>query len=133
MPNVAGEGEFYPPQSNGGALLWYPLQTAQDTTFSTPVAAGVTATTRVFPSNGFSKIAVGLTATQSGNILVNRYLDESGQVAQGAAVSIAVVGGTPVVLNVVDGKPFGSFTVAVQNTSGAASTISALSVLVSSV
>lgn len=64
-------------------------------------------------SGGYPRIAVGATSSATGSITVQRYLDAAGTIPQGPALTQALTAATPGVLNVSDGAPCQSFTVAI--------------------
>lgn len=80
--------------------------------------------------DGYTKVAVGLTSSQSGLLSIQRYLDPNGAVAVGAPVTLAIVAGQPVALTVNDGQMFSSFEVVLTNSSGITALIGDLAVAV---
>jgi hypothetical protein len=98
--------------------------TAAQLGLSGPIPANGNVQSPLLPSNGFLAFALGLTSSEGGEISIQRYIDQAGEVAQGAAITGSVTGGTAVVVNVTnDGKPFSSMQITVTNTTGAAATI----------
>lgn len=81
-------------------------------------------TSGFIPSDGFKVIACGVKSSGAGALTVQRYVDAAGVFPQGAAVTAAIVAGTPLVVNVDDDLAFRSFTVTITNTSGSVATIS---------
>ena len=93
------------------------------------VAAGGTASSAVIPSDGYQKIALSVTSTEAGTLTLQRYLDASGTVAQGAALQASIAAGQPALVNAVDGLPFQSLTVSVSNSGGTGANLTNLVVL----
>jgi hypothetical protein len=103
----------------------YALWSAQQapvpaTTHNLPssIAANGSAQTSLIVTEGFSLISAGITASQNGAMSIQRYLDAGGTVPQGAALSVALTANVAANLDVLDGKPFASFTLTVTNTNG---------------
>lgn len=70
-------------------------------------------TSPVMQSAGYTKLAVAATSSTAGQITVQRFIDEFGQIPQGPALTQALTAGASGVLNITDGVPFLSFTVAI--------------------
>ncbi len=80
-------------------------------------------------TEGFTLISAGITTTQNGVMSIQRYLDASGAVPQGSAVTVALTSNIATNLDVLDGKPFASFQLTVSNSSGSISTINNFALL----
>ena len=80
---------------------------------------------------GYNRIALGFTATQPGTFAIQRYLDDSGLVPQGAALGGSFNANTPVSFNITDNLPFASFQVTMTNAGSDTSYITNLALLVS--
>jgi hypothetical protein len=80
-------------------------------------------------TEGFSQIAVGVTASQAGTLSVQRYLDAGGTVVQGAALQIALVANASANLDIMDGKLFASFRVTITNSTGSTSNLTNFALL----
>lgn len=93
------------------------------------IAAAGNYTSALIPADGFKNLACGVTSTQTGAISIQRYIDRAGLVAQGAAISTALVASTPAVVNANDGLAFQSFTVKITNTGGSTATITGFALL----
>jgi hypothetical protein len=93
------------------------------------INAGGHATSNLIFSDGMQVGAVGVTSTQTGQITVQRYLDDAGTVKQGPALTQALTANAPAVLNITDGNPFASFTVNISNSGGIPATLSNLGIL----
>jgi hypothetical protein len=88
------------------------------------IAASGNYTSNLIISDGFKAIAVGVLSTQNGAINIQRYLDKAGLVPQGAAITVAITGGTAQVCNSNDGLPFQSFKITITNTSASVANVS---------
>lgn len=97
------------------------------------IPASSSVMTSLIVTEGFTLISAGIKTTQNGTMAIQRYLDASGTVAQGAAVSVSLVANAAANLDVVDGKPFASFLLTVSNSNGgSASAISNFALLLQS-
>jgi hypothetical protein len=85
------------------------------------VAASGNVTSNLIFSDGMKTAAIGVTSSQTGNITVQRYLDDAGTIKQGAALTAA--------LNITDGNPFASFTVNISNTGGSTANLTNVGIL----
>lgn len=81
-------------------------------------------TSALILAGGYPKIAIGATSSSTGEISVQRYLDEAGTIPQGPALTQALTANTAGVLNIADGNPFQSFTITI--TGGTLSNVGAL-------
>ncbi len=80
-------------------------------------------TSSAIPADGFVNVSIGLTSSQAGLIVFQRYLDQAGTIAQGAPITVALAAGVAAVLNATDQLIFRSFTLEVTNSGGSAATI----------
>ena len=94
------------------------------------IAGSGSATSSLIVTEGYTLISAGIKTTQAGTMSIQRYLDAGGTITQGATVSVPLIANTFANLDVMDGKPFASFTVTVTNSSGSTSTISNFALLV---
>lgn len=94
------------------------------------VAAGGNTLSPVISTNGYTRIACGVTSSQGGTLVIQRYVDDAGTVPQGPALSVTLAAGVANVLNVIDGNPFSSFTVEVTNSGSASATLSNFGLLI---
>lgn len=115
-------------QVNPGGAMQAQVPASVHGLASTVAASGNT-TSNLIPSDGFQIGAVGVTSSQAGQIIVQRYLDDAGQVKQGAALTASLVANTAQVLNITDGNPFASFTVEITNTGGSTANLTNLAIL----
>ena len=99
-----------------GEVLQVPLSPAQ-IGLSTSIPANSSVTSNVIITNGFKVFAFGTTCSTAGVISIQRYLDEAGTIPQGTVLTSSLVGTTPMILNCIDGYPFQSLTVKIQNMS----------------
>lgn len=128
MPKATSLQEFYDVTAQGPALQWQ--VPAADLGLAATVPAGGSVTSSLIQSEGYVRVAVGVTSDKTGAVNVQRYLDTGGTIAQGAVVTAALVAGTPLVVNVTaDGLPFQSFTVQVTDTAGTNATLTNVIVL----
>lgn len=93
----------------------------------TSITASGNFTSPVIPANGYKVLALAATSTQTGNIVISRYLDPAGTILATTASTTALSGATVVVLN--DDVPFSSFKYEITNTGGSTATISGFYVL----
>jgi hypothetical protein len=94
-----------------------------------PVPASGNVISSLIRSAGLQVGAIGVTSTQAGAINVQRFLDDAGQVKQGAVLTQALSANTAGVLNITDGVPFASFTVQITNSGGSPATLTNLGIL----
>src|SRR6516164_5412255 len=80
---------------------------------ATQLGLTVPGTSPLILAGGYPRMAIGAQNTVAGNITVQRYLDAAGTIPQGPALTQALTANTAGVLNVTDGLPFQSFTVAI--------------------
>ena len=132
MPQISSElnSQYWEPVATG------PVAQADISAWSgvggppATIAAGANFTSPTIIADGFKLIAAAVTSTQAGAISVQRYIDRAGTIAQGAAVSTAITGGTPAVVNVgSDNLPFQSFVLKITNTGASTATISGFALL----
>jgi hypothetical protein len=95
---------------------------------SSVVASGNSLSNLLF-ADGYKILSVGATSSQAGQIQVQRYIDDGGQIAQGAAVTASLTANTPAVVNVTDGLPFSSYTVKITNTGGSTANLTNVVIL----
>ncbi len=95
--------------------------------FLTAAQLGLTVpgTSPLILSGGYPKLAICATNSVSGSISIQRYIDQSGTIPQGAPLTLALTAATAGVLNVTDGVPFQSFTVTISG-AGTLSNVGAL-------
>lgn len=127
MPQATTLPEFYQTTASGPALQYQVPAAAHQ--LPTSVAAGRTASSAVIPSDGYQKIALSVTSTEAGTLTLQRYLDASGTVPQGAALQASIAAGQPALVNAVNGLPFQSLTVSVSNSGGTGANLTNLVVL----
>lgn len=78
---------------------------------------------------GYKILAIALTMDHAGTVKVQRYLDRAGTIAAAAVSSTAIVGGTPLVVNITDNIPWQVFTIEIDNAAGAVGNITNFFVL----
>jgi hypothetical protein len=127
MPTMTTLGDQGHQVNPGGAMQV--LVSASVHGLPATIAASNHATSNMIFSDGMQVGAVGVTSTQAGMITVQRYLDDAGNIKQGAALTQAITANTPAVLNITDGNPFAAFTVDISNTGGSQATLSNLGIL----
>jgi hypothetical protein len=86
--------------------------------------------TGVLVSDGYKIIGVGVTSSNSGALIISRFLDREGTILVTTALSTPIVAATPLIVVVpnpatpADNLPFASFTITITNTGGGSATIS---------
>lgn len=102
----------------------------------TPLPATLVATTGSWTSgvifaDGFKSISVGVISTGAGAVTIQRWVDITGNIAQGTLASATLVANTANVVSVgqTDNLPFIGFTVTITNTSGSTATLTQVSFL----
>jgi hypothetical protein len=95
----------------------------------TTLAPGASWSSPILPNFGCFHIAAGATSSQGGVLSVARYLDQTGNIAQSAAVTQALSAGTAAALDSNDGKLWQSFVLSLSNTSVSQATLSGVVVL----
>lgn len=93
------------------------------------IAAGVTYDTGVILSYGFNSFAASAQLSQTGSLVLQRYIDEAGTIPIGDPITQAMTANTLATVAVNDGLPCASFNVTVQNTSGSLGNLTKFSVL----
>jgi hypothetical protein len=93
------------------------------------IASSGNATSNLIFADGLQLIAIGLTSSQTGVLTVQRYLDDAGSVPQGAPITANLTANTAGTLNILDGVPYATFTVAVSNTGGSTANLTNLAIL----
>lgn len=128
MPKAYSPADTHVYMDNGPSLqIFYSDAQAG---ISPSVAASGSTLSPLIQTNGYTRIACGVTSSQGGSLVVQRYLDAAGTVPQGAALSVSLAAGVASVLNVIDGNPFASFTVEVTNTGSAVADLSNFGLLI---
>ena len=129
MPLITASSDFHP-VSGQGSYAKYNFSSSELAALAAAVPPLGSLTTGLLVASGYKNLAVGVKSTQAGQISVQRYIDEAGQVPQGAAVTGAILANTQTTLNISDGAIFGSFTVSISNTGAASATLSNLAVAI---
>lgn len=94
------------------------------------IASLGTFTSPLLPSGGCGHLALGVNLSNAGTVLVHRYLDNAGSVEIGAALTLALTGGTLAVLDNNDGKAFASEKVVIINGVASVGTLAAFAMLI---
>jgi hypothetical protein len=95
-------------------------------------------TTGVVVSGGYKVLGIGVTSSNSGALVVTRFLDREGTIQVAAPLSTPIVAATPLIVVVpnpatpADNLPFASFSVAITNTGGGIATITKFYILLQS-
>ena len=76
------------------------------------------------PYNDLNAVSAAIKSTEAGELTLQRYLDNAGNIPVGAAVTATITAGTVATVSVNDGVAATSFQVTATNTSGSAATIS---------
>lgn len=87
------------------------------------IDASDTIVSNIVCSGGYKAFAFSAKGTETGTISIQRYLDQAGTIPQGAALTGSMTAATDTVVNCVDGKPFQSLKVSIENTGGDVSTL----------
>lgn len=132
-PNLLTNGSFSPQQFGLQNVIQGPPSGIQVPAaglgLATAIAASGNTISPIIPSYYYPHLVCGVTSSQAGALNIQRYVDVAGTVAQGAALTAALTGATPAVLDNADGKGFGSFTVQITNTGTVTATVSGLALL----
>lgn len=109
---------------NVGSSLQLPLLPAN--TFlglGTSVPGTSSVVSALVYTGGYKTFAFGTTSSQAGSVSIQRFIDAAGLIPQGAALTVSLSSATAAVLNSVDGFPFQSLQVTVNNSAGSAATL----------
>ena len=128
MPWASTENNaaFYEPHAIGPVMQTNPNP---PTAVPETIAADGTYDVGLMNSDGYKVLAVGATLSQPGSIVVQRYIDLAGQVAQGSALTAALTAAEPGVVNATDNAPFASFNVLIVNSGSVAAELSNFDIL----
>jgi hypothetical protein len=133
MSRQLSANEYSPITTHGPKAEYVPKQLLADLAAIVNIAHGGNFTTNVYSADGFYDFVLGLTASQTGSLIMQRYIDDAATVALDAGQSLSLSAATAGVLTVTDGKPFATFTVEITNTNGSLSTtLSSIAALMSS-
>ena len=88
------------------------------------VPASGNITSNLLFANGYKVFSFALTRTQNGSISIQRYLDNAGTIAQGAALTASLTANTPAVYTLTDTAPFQTMRIEILNSSGTDATLS---------
>jgi hypothetical protein len=88
------------------------------------IAPGLTWTSPVLPVLGMKHIAIGITSTQNGTLTIQPYLDMSGLIAGGSAVTQSLTANTAAIKDNAFSTLWQSFAVSISNTGTVAATLS---------
>lgn len=133
MPIVAPDSE-----SDGGFAQTYSqagMAQVNSPIIPNPLMTTIAATSGVWNSgliysDGYRYLTVALTSSQAGSLVITQYVDTLGLIPR-TAVTTAIVGATPLIVDIADLKPFQTFTVSISNTGGSAATVTNLYILLS--
>jgi hypothetical protein len=92
--------------------------TLEDMDLGLSVPGNASISSGLIYTKGYKFFSFGLTSSQNGSISIQRYLDNAGTIAQGAALTLALTAGTPAVYTLTDTKPFQSMKITVLNSEG---------------
>lgn len=90
----------------------------------TDVAAGSSSVSEIICTGGYKSFTFACKSTQTGNISIQRYVDQQATIPMGAALTGSLTANTDTVVTNVDGKPFQSMIITVENSSGSAAVLS---------
>lgn len=93
------------------------------------IQAGGSAISSLIQCRGMLHLVVGVNSSQNGNLSMQRYIDTGGLIANGAANTAALTGGTAALVEVTDGKAVNSIQITITNTGAATATLTGLTIL----
>jgi hypothetical protein len=123
--------EFQPIAAHGPKAEYVPAALITAIAAITTIAASGNFTSPLYSADGYHDWSIGVTSSQTGAVLLLRYIDDLGQVALDTGQTTALVAATAAVLTVIDGKPFASYQLKLTNTGGSGASISAFAALTS--
>ena len=85
--------------------------------FPTTIAAGVTWDSGPMAAWGYNKLSAAATLSQTGSLVIQRYIDPACNIALGDPITQAMTANTPATAWVNDGQPASGWRVTIQNTS----------------
>lgn len=107
----------------GGAIpVWIAARAAAvepGTPFPATIAGGATWDSGVIDGAGYASVAAGATLSQTGSMVLTRYLDAAGTSVLDTATA-AMTAATPASVSLTSAGPWLSFRLTIQNTSGSA-------------
>lgn len=124
------EGSYQQSMSIAGYMQLDTLALTLPTPQPATIAGGGNWNTGLIFSDGYRNISVGVTLSQAGSLVITRYIDRAGTVAQ-AASTTSIVASTALIVNLTDGLPYISYSVQVNNSSGSTGTLSGFAILMS--
>jgi hypothetical protein len=127
MPTMQTLGDQGTQVNSGGAMQILVPASVHGLAATVPGSGHITS--NLIFTDGIQTAAVGVTSTQAGTLTVQRYIDDTGTIKQGAALTASITANTPAIVNITDGNPFSSFTVDVSNSSGTPATLSNVGIL----
>ena len=91
------------------------------------IAVSGTWNSGVIPGNGFKALAVGVTSSQGGSLVITTYLDAAGTI-QSAVSTTMIVATVPLVVNLTP-TPFLSWRITISNGGGGAAAVTGFAAL----
>ena len=128
MPLITASSDYFPIRGQGSYAKYNFASTELNLGGSIVPLGSITSPLLV--ASGYKNIAVGVKSPQAGQITVQRYIDEQGQIPQGAAITGAISANTHTTLNINDGAIFGSFTVSISNSGAAPAVLNNIAVAI---
>lgn len=122
-------------ENNGRMDLGSALQfsaTGAQINIPATIAANGSVTSQLIFSTGWKLLTFSLTSTQAGNLTLQRYIDLTGTIKQGSALSATLSANTQALINLSDNYPFQTFSITVTNTAGSTATLSNVILLMQS-
>lgn len=96
------------------------------------ISGSSTFTSPLIQANSFFQIVAGVTLSENGSLVIQRYLDTAGTIPLDGGKSVSLTAATAAVLIVSDNYPCASWTLAVTNSSGDTATVSNFAALAAS-
>lgn len=115
MSKVVSPAEFFDIGAVGPVAQCFPAPAPAFPATLDPAGGAAPSWISNLMPGGFKSLAVGVTLSRTGTLKINRYIDDKGVVLL-KTDSVALVANTANTLTIVDGLPFGSFTVEIDNT-----------------
>jgi hypothetical protein len=123
MPRQLSANEYEQIVAKGPKAEYVPAALIAAVNAITTIPSSGNFTSALMSADGYYDMVIGLTSTQSGSLILLRYVDDAGLVPIDAGQSQALTANVAAVL-VVTGQPFASYQLKITNTSGSSATVS---------
>lgn len=94
------------------------------------IAGGANWNSGLIFNDGYRFLTLALTSTQAGTAVIQQYLDLAGTIARPTA-PVTIIAATPLIVDISDLKPFVTFTVQINNSSGSLGTLTGVQLILS--